>query len=211
MDRALAACRGPFRAAALLLAALSLALASAPDGFATGGRYTVDGGTKAQRAQVRLALDASAFDWDLIPGEVQIRIRRGVPAQSRPGEIWLDGRLLSSGAFAWAVVQDEYAHQIDYFLLGGEARAILNEALGGRVWCRTDVANLPHSAYGCERFASTVVWAYWPDEQNAYRPRGAADESAAMAPGLFRALLDRLLGVAPVTRALLLHPDGDRR
>jgi len=142
---------------------------------------------------------------------VQIKIRRGVPAQSRPGEIWLDGRLLSSGPFAWGVVQDEYAHQIDYFLLGGEARAILNEALGGRVWCRTDVANLPHSAYGCERFASTVVWAYWPDEQNAYRPRGPADESAAMAPGLFRALLERLLGVAPVTRALLLHPDGDRR
>ncbi len=212
MDRALAASRGRVRAAALLLAALSLALALAADSFAGGGRYTISGGTKEQRTQVRLALEASTFDWGLIPREVQINIRRGVPAQSRPGEIWLDARLLSSGAFSWSVVQDEYAHQIDYFLLGDEARSILNEALGGRVWCRTEIANLPHAAYGCERFASTVVWSYWQDAQNAYRPRGPADESAAMAPDLFRALLDRLLGVAtPVRRALLLHPDGSRR
>ena len=211
MDRANAASSGRVRAAAFCVAALSLVLTSTPDGFAAGGRYTVNGGTKAQRAQVRLALDASTFDWGLIPGEVRINIRRGVSAQSRPGEIWLDERLLSSGPFSWAVVQDEYAHQIDYFLLGGEARAVLNEALGGRVWCRTDVANLPHSAYGCERFASTAVWAYWPDEANAYRPRGPADESAAMAPDRFRALLERLLGLAPATRVLLLRPDGDRR
>ncbi len=211
MDRARAASSGRVRAAAFITAALSLALTFAPDGFAAGGRYTVDGGTKSQRAQVRLALDASTFDWGLIPGEVRINIRRGVSAQSRPGEIWLDGRLLSSGPFAWAVVQDEYAHQIDYFLLDGGARGILNEALGGRVWCRTEIANLPHSAYGCERFASTVVWTYWPNEQNAYRPRAPGDESAAMAPDRFRGLLEELLGRAPATRVLLLYPDGDRR
>ena len=211
MDRTRATSSGRALAAAVSVAALSLALTSAPDGFAAGGRYTVNGGTKAQRAQVRLALDASSFDWGLIPGDVQIKIRRGVFPQSRPGEIWLDGRLLSTGPFAWAVVQDEYAHQIDYFLLDGEARAILNEALGGRVWCRTDVANLPHSAYGCERFASSVVWAYWQDEQNAYRPRAPGDESAAMAPDRFRGLLEGLLRVAPPARVLLLRPDGDRR
>ncbi len=211
MDRARAASKGRFRAAALLVAALSLAFAFAADGFAGGGRYTIDGGTKAQRAQVRLALEASAFDWGLIPSEVQIKIRRGVQTQSWPGEIWLDARLLSTGQFAWAVVQEEYAHQIDYFLLSNDARTTLNEALGGSVWCRIDVANLPHSAYGCERFASAVVWSYWPDEQNAYRPRGSADETVALEPGPFRALLDRLLGIASVKRTLLLHPDGDRR
>lgn len=211
MDRARAASSGRVRAAAFCVAALSLALTSALDGFAAGGRYTINGGTKAQRAQVRLALEASSFDWSIIPAQVRIRIASGVAARSQPGEIWLDSRLLSSGPFAWAVVQDEYAHQIDYFLLDSEARAILNEALGGRVWCRTEIANLPHSAYGCERFASTVVWAYWPDEQNSYRPRARTDESAAMPPDRFRALLEDLLGLAPaVTRALLLHPDGER-
>lgn len=89
---------------------------AASAGFAGGGRYTVDGGTKTQRTQVRLAL---------------------------------------------------------------------------------------------ERFASTVVWAYWQDAQNAYRPRGPADESAAMAPDRFRALLERLLGLVPATRAILRHPDGE--
>ena len=211
MDRARVASSGRVRAAAFCVAALSLALTSALDGFAAGGRYTINGGTKAQRAQVRLALEASSFDWSIVPAQVRIRIASGVATRSQPGEIWLDSRLLSSGPFAWAVVQDEYAHQIDYFLLDGEARAILNSALDGRVWCRTEIANLHHSAYGCERFASTVVWAYWQDELNAYRPRGSADESAAMAPDLFRALLERLLGIAPATRALLLYPDGERR
>ena len=211
MDRARAASSGRVRAAAFCVAALSLALTSALDGFAAGGRYTINGGTKAQRAQVRLALEASSFDWSIVPAQVRIRIASGVATRSQPGEIWLDSRLLSSGPFAWAVVQDEYAHQIDYFLLDGEARAILNSALGGQVWCRTEIANLPHSAYGCERFASTVVWAYWQDELNAYRPRTPGDESAAMAPDLFRALLERLLGIAPATRALLLYPDGERR
>lgn len=207
VDRARAASSGRVRAAAFCTAALSLALTFAPDGLPAGGRYTVDGGTKAQRAQVRLALAASSFDWSIVPAQVRIRIVNGAAARSRPGEIWLDGRLLESGPFAWAVVQDEYAHQIDYFLLDGEARTILNEALGGRVWCRSEIANLPHAAYGCERFASTVVWAYWPDEQNAYRPRGPGDESAAMAPDRFRRLLEGLLRAAPRARTLLLRPD----
>ena len=32
-----------------------------------------------------------------------------------------------------------------------------------------------------------------------------------MAPDRFRGLLERLLELAPATRVLLLHPDGDRR
>ena len=213
MDRALAAARGRVRAAAALtLAALATGLAlPASDGLAAGGRYAFNGGTKGQREQVRLALEASAFDWDLIPAEVQIRIVPGVVPHSRPGVIWLDGRLLSSGEFAWAIVQHEYAHQIDYFLLGESERATLKDALGGQAWCRNDEPGLPHNAYGCERFASTVAWAYWPDAENAYRPILPGDESAAMDPARFRALLESLLAPAAAKRTLLLHPDGERR
>lgn len=213
MDRALAAARGRVRAtAALTLAALAAALAlPVPDGLAAGGRYVFSGGTKAQREQVRLALEASAFDWDLVPAEVQIRIVRGGVPHSRPGVIWLDGRLLASGQFAWAIVQHEYAHQIDYFLLGESDRATLNDALGGQAWCRTDEPGLSHAAYGCERFASTVAWAYWPDAGNAYRPNLPGDEAAAMDPVGFRALLESLLAPVAMKRTLLLHPDGERR
>jgi hypothetical protein len=90
-------------------------------------------------------------------------------------------------------VQDEYAHQIDYFLLDDAKRARLNWELGGRDWCY-GVKNLPHSQYGCERFASTLVWSYWQSRDNAYRPDAWDDESAAMAPAPFRALLSAMLG-----------------
>lgn len=213
MDRVLAAARGRVRAAAALtLAALATALAlPTSDGLAAGGHYVFSGGTKAQREQVRLVLEASAFDWDLVPASVQIRIVRGGVPHSSPGVIWLDGRLLSSGAFAWAIVQHEYAHQIDYFLLGESDRATLRDALGGEAWRRTDEPGLPHAAYGCERFASTVAWAYWPDAENAYRPILPGDEAAAMDTAGFRALLESLLVPAAVKRTLLLHPDGERR
>ena len=66
--------------------------------------------------------------------------------------------------------------------------------------------------YGCERFASTLAWAYWQSPDNCMQPSEVADaESAAMAPAAFRALMTSLLGVketrvyarryAPRTRA----------
>jgi hypothetical protein len=176
------------RSLAVIVAALSLA----GPAHAAGGDYVFDGGTKWQRAEVNAALKASAFDWDLVPARITIHIRRVSGSYSRPGHIWLDADLLSAGRFAWAVVQDEYAHQVDFFLFDAATRARLSAALGAKDWCY-GVIGLAHHEYGCERFASTLVWAYWPSKDNAYRPSSPSDESAAMAPAAFRALLTEVL------------------
>lgn len=176
--------------AACVLAGL---LAFAGDASARGGDYAIQGGSERHQAQVRLALEASAFDWDVVPGRVTIHLVRGVRPFAMPRHIWLDPALLEAGMFSWAVVQDEYAHQVDFLVLTPFQREVLRQALGATVWCHADRPGLPHAAYGCERFTSTLVWAYWPVRQNAYRPRNARDEAAAMRPAPFRSLVGRLL------------------
>src|SRR6266542_1693776 len=110
---------------ACLASLVALALPSAA--LARGGSYAVVGGNAADRAQVRGALDASVFDWNAVPGLIQIHLLPGVSAYSTPGEIWLDPGLLRAGVFSWAVVQDEYAHQVDFFLLRSEERRVGKE------------------------------------------------------------------------------------
>src|SRR5918996_1814694 len=102
--------------AARLLVVMLAALAFAPSALAGGGSYVFDGGSQRERAQVRAALEASAFDWGLVPATVTIHLRQNVQPRSSRGEIWLDTDLLAAGRFGWAVVQDEYAHQLDHFL-----------------------------------------------------------------------------------------------
>jgi len=67
-----------------------------------------------------------------------------------------------------------------------------DRSLGGTQWCYTSEV-LPHAAYGCERFASTLVWSYWPSPNNCLKPGWPGDESAALPPRRFRALLGTLL------------------
>lgn len=191
----------PLRAAATRRARLALSLCAslgalllwAGSALAGGGTYSFVGGAPRHHDQVRAALEASSFDWSLVPGRVTVHIVPGVPPLATPGEIWLDSGLLEAGVFSWAIVQDEYAHQIDFLLLDDRQRQLLNALLGGRVWCHADLPGLPHSAYGCERFTSTFVWAYWPHAANAYRPLSRNDEAAAMEPARFRALVGSLL------------------
>jgi hypothetical protein len=178
-----------------LLAALLLAQAAS----AGGGRYQLVGGTGFERDQVRRALDASAFNWGLVPAEITIYVAaRGIAGgQAVTGQIWLDPRLLDSGRFAWALVQHEYAHQVDDYLLDPAKRQVLLRELGVSSWCY-EPAGLLHSAYGCERFASTLAWAYWPSCSNSLRPAAPQSEAGAIAPRRFRALLRTLLGAETV-------------
>jgi hypothetical protein len=176
------------RAAALLATAC---LASPAASGSVDNGYAFDGGTPAQRQTVAAALAASSFDWQLVPGRITIHIRHGVPSTSTPREIWLDADLLDAGQFAWGVVQHEYAHQVDYLLFDDAARARLRQQLGGLDWCYS-VPGLRHSDYGCERFASTFAWSFWPSSANCMRPSARGDESAAMAPTAFRALIAQL-------------------
>jgi hypothetical protein len=39
-----------------------------------------------------------------------------------------------------------------------------------------------------------VAWAYWPTQENAYRPGSTRDESATMPAPAFRRLLSTLVG-----------------
>jgi hypothetical protein len=171
---------------------LLLALTLAPQAAASGGHYAFSGGTRYERAQVRQALDVSAFNWSLVEQRITVRIAPGLPSSAIPGRITLDARLLDAGVFSWGVIQHEYGHQVDFFLLDDAARAFLAANLGGQPWFH-DVEGLPHARFGCERFASTLAWAYWPSVQNSMRPTGPTDEAAAIKPARFRSLLNAVL------------------
>jgi hypothetical protein len=171
---------------------LLLALTLAPQAAASGGHYAFSGGTRYERAQVRQALDVSAFNWSLVEQRVTVRIAPGLASSATPGRITLDARLLDAGVFSWGVVQHEYAHQVDFFLLDDESRVLIAASLGGQTWFH-DVEGLPHGLFGCERFASTLAWAYWPSAQNSMRPVSSSDEAAAIKPARFRSLLQAVL------------------
>ena len=75
------------------------------------------------------ALNASSFDWSVVPGQVVVHIGKGISSHAVAGEIWLDGALLDSGRFSWGVVQHEYAHQVDFGVLTDSMRLQLQPEL----------------------------------------------------------------------------------
>lgn len=181
-----------------------LLLAAACPAAARAGRPNVrfDGGTPAERSTVRAAFAASSFPWELVRERVVIHIRAGVLSHAERGQIWLDSDLLDAGRFSWGVVQHEFAHQVDFFLLDDATRATLADALGGARWCdagRTPLLSAPdgstaHGDLTAERFASTLAWAFWPSRGNVLRPEKPGDESGALPPAQFRELLVSVLG-----------------
>jgi hypothetical protein len=134
-----------------------------------------------------------------VPVTVTVHIAHGIGSSATPGQIWLDADLLDSGTYAWGVVQHEYAHQVDFFLLSASARTQLLTALGGASWWQSSAAahapdgTLQHASLASERFASTLAWSYWQSSANTLKPQSRADESGAMAPAKFRQLLAALL------------------
>ena len=181
---------------ALISAFAALALAGIAQ--AKGGHYAFDGGTPKEQAQVRSALNASAFDWGLVPAQITVHIAPGLgTSDATPGELWLDSALLDSGVFSWGIVQHEYAHEVDFFLLDDAKRAALAPELGGQSWWQGAGTPLAHGQLTCERFASTLAWAYWPSARNSMKAQSRNDESSAMAPAAFRALMAQVLA-APV-------------
>jgi hypothetical protein len=192
-------------AVAAVAAAVAMLVFAAPVTPATGP-YTIEGGTPTQRAQVRRALAASAFDWNLVRAVVKVRITRDPATWARPGQIILSADLLDTGRSSWGIVQHEFAHQVDFFLLDEVDRLQLARFLGGMTWWPSRAPGLGHRAYACERFASMLAWAYWPSRQNALRPRSRSDESAAMEPARFRALLAEVLGNESLARPVRSTP-----
>ena len=202
----------------LLISTLSLlatALVLSGGALASGGNYVFQGGTPSEQQTVTNGLNASSFNWSLVPQVITIVISPVAVDNSVPGTINLDPSLLDSGEFSWGVVQNEYANQVGFFLLPQVSEAAFGAALGGTVWCRDDQAGLATAQYGCERFASTLAWAYWQDPQNCIRPDATGGISGSMAPTAFRALLASTLGAgtqttvqaaAPVVTYTTFHP-----
>lgn len=173
------------RALLVLLAALALS----PAAYARGGDYVFDGGTRAEQAQVKAALDASSFDYSIVPEVVTVHIARGIASAAAPGQIWLDADLLDAGRLSWGVVQHEYGHQVDFSVLDDADRAQLQRLLGGSAWC----SGAAHAELTCERFADLISWAYWTSPDNVLRPTGTTDEGGQVSPAAFRAALAQLL------------------
>jgi hypothetical protein len=180
-----------------LVVALSAALALAGTAQAQGGGYAVVGGSEAAAAQVRAALDASAFDWSVLPAQVTIEITRCGCAGAQPGTIVLDEETLTSSPFgpryAWGIVQHELAHQLDFLLFARRERRILRRQLGGSAWCH-EQAGVAHDANVCERFATAVAWAFWPSRENVQRPAWRAPRP--LRARSFRRLATRLVAHA---------------
>jgi hypothetical protein len=156
-----------------------------------GGRPSITDGTAREQAQVRAALKASSFNWSVVQQAVTIRIKRGVASHAVPGEIVLDAKLLDAGTVSWGVIQHEFAHQVDFLLLNDADCARLQAILGGSSWWPGN--GLAHAQLGCERFASTLAWAYWPSPASVMRPASNSDEAGSVVPAAFRALLDSIL------------------
>jgi hypothetical protein len=176
-----------------IAATLAAALVLPASAFAGGGNYSFDDATPVERSTVRAALNASSFDWGIVPQRVTVHVGAYGTSHSTAGHVWLDRGLLASGRFAWATVMDEYAHQVDFFVLDPIRRSLLAHRLGATSWCY-ETEGAGHAAQGCERLSSMVAWAYWPSKDNAYKPESSADESAAMQPAEFRLLLSALIG-----------------
>jgi hypothetical protein len=149
------------------------------------------GGSDTARAQVVAALQGSIFDWSLVGQVVTVEIRDCGCAGARPGAVVLDETMLGSQpygrAYTWGIVQHELAHQVWWFALDDEQRRELKGVLGGSDLCY-EQPGLPHDAHACERFASTLAWAYWPVAGNPAEPEKAIGGRA------FRLLLGGMLG-----------------
>jgi hypothetical protein len=178
-----------------LFSAISF-FAFAQSALAGGGSYAFSGGTAKEQATVHSALEASSFDWSLIPQTIAIHIGTFGDSYSTYGQVFLDASLLDSGRFAWGVVQHELGHQVDFFLFDDAKRAQMLQLLGGKDWCYS-ISGLKHSDYGCERFASELAWAYWQSPDNSMKPTSSSDEAGSIPVAQFRAVLTQLIG-APV-------------
>lgn len=189
------------------IAGVAAALCLAGGAQAAGGNYVFVGGSDEARDVVREALEASRFDWDRVPGRVTIEISRCGCAGARPGVILLDEDVLVRSPFgtryAWGIVQHEYAHQVDFLLLGARERRTLRRVLGGSDWCY-ERSGLAHDDHACERFATMVAWSYWPSRDNVERPGWAP--RPPMRQVAFRKLVNRLAAQAAARRSPALQP-----
>lgn len=59
-------------------------------------------------------------------------------SQAMASRIWPDADLLDGGTFSWRVVQQDYAHLVDFTLLTDTRRPQFQTLLGGTSWWGLD-------------------------------------------------------------------------
>jgi hypothetical protein len=91
--------------------------------------------------------------------------------------------------YAWGIVQHEYAHQVAFFVLDAHDRRRVRQWLGGSDWCYDD-PSVDHDDHACERFASSLAWAYW-----ARHRRKIMAVHTAVTAAEFREMLPTVLGI----------------
>jgi hypothetical protein len=159
------------------LIALFASLALAGTAQAADGNYVLEGGSPEAQETVRAAVEASRFDFDSIPTQITIRISSCGCAGARPGLIVLDGAVVTDTSlgdrYSWGVIQNEFAHQVDFSLFDDADRAAMRGLVGGKDWCY-ERAGLLHDQHGCERFSDVFTWAFWPTKQNIFRAHAKA-------------------------------------
>ncbi|MBD0338241.1 MAG: hypothetical protein ICV67_03035 [Thermoleophilia bacterium] len=104
------------RRTTLLLSAVgtAVALALPAPAAARGGDYVLEGGSGAAQTQVRRALEASAFDWGIVPTLVARNIGPGFPNRlvarrgSGPPALGVRGRALLLSTRVWAYWPSRY-------------------------------------------------------------------------------------------------------
>lgn len=155
---------------ARLTAAVVAALAFVGAAEAKGGNYEIVGATPTQQATIRDALEVSEFNWSVVPARITIRVSPDLAnqAESVRGEIRIQSSFLDWGISAWASIQHEYAHQVDYYLLDNGRRDEALRVLGLPFPWR-DLSR-PHDERGVEHFATMLSVAYWPSVLNLLRP-----------------------------------------
>lgn len=182
-----------------------MALASADGAAARGGKVAFAGGSPAEQHQVTAALRVSSFDWNVLPAVVDVHIVRGADSYALPGNVYLDANLLDADSLSWGVVQHEFAHEFDFYFLRAADHSSLLLALGGVTWFASAPfgaapdGQVAHGELAAERFASTFAWAFWPSAENVMKPSSKQDESAAMAPAQFRALIASIVARGPAS------------
>lgn len=191
-----------YRMTIKILAVMVAALIFAGTAAAKGGSFAFDGGTPFEQQQVTQALAVSSFDFSQVTQAITVHI---VPSTdphlaggteagySTPGDVWLSTYWLEFGQLGWGIVQHEFAHEIDYYVLTDAQRADLLKHLdpsgSTTSWC--DHAAL-YEARPCEWFASELAYAFWPSDANIQAPNYTGNLSGHMTPTAFRAELDSL-------------------
>ena len=186
----------------------ALALPARP--AARGGHYAFDGGTPASRPRCASRSRSAASTGTSCPTTVTIHLHRGSGSYATPGAIWIDTELARLRHVR--VGPDPARVRPPGRLLPSRRRTAQRAERRAR---RARLVGEPgrrrlhgpdHASLGAERFASTLAWSYWQSPANSLTPTSKKDESAAMAPASFRALLARVLGIPnPVPPVVTVH------